>query len=82
MCYNTDSEADALVLLLMTWILSTVWEVLALCLAIWIVVKHLRELQRSSRGWAIGDCFAVLMRTHVVYFARYPRNFNAVNFLC
>jgi hypothetical protein len=66
----------------MTWILSTVWEVLALCLAVWIVVKHLRELQRSSTGWAIGDCFAVLMRTHVIYFARYPHNLNVVNFLC
>jgi hypothetical protein len=82
MCYPSDPEADALVLLFMTWILSTVWEVLALCLAIWIVVKHFREMQRSSTEWTVGDCFTVLMRTHVIYFARYLRNLNVVKFLC
>ncbi|KAG2035989.1 hypothetical protein BDR03DRAFT_960979, partial [Suillus americanus] len=70
-CSCNDPEADALILLLMTWMLSTVWEVLALCLAVWIVVKHFRELQRLSTGWVIGDCFTVLMRTHVVYFASF-----------
>ncbi|KAG1839914.1 hypothetical protein DFJ58DRAFT_916872 [Suillus subalutaceus] len=34
----------------MTWILSTVWEVLALCLAVWITVKQFRELRRHSTG--------------------------------
>ncbi|KAG1726720.1 heterokaryon incompatibility protein-domain-containing protein [Suillus paluster] len=55
----------------MTWILSTIWEVLALCLAVWIAVKHFRELRRSSTGGIIGDCFTVLVKTHVVYFTSF-----------
>jgi hypothetical protein len=54
----------------MTWVLSTAWEIIALCLAVWISVKHFRELQRPSTGWAVGDCFTVLIETHVFYFAR------------
>ncbi|KAG1775247.1 hypothetical protein EV702DRAFT_453442 [Suillus placidus] len=62
---------DDLILAFMTWILPTVWEILALCLAVRIAVKHLRELQRPLTGWLnVGDCFAVLIKTHVVYFAR------------
>jgi uncharacterized membrane protein len=53
-----------------TWMLGTVWEIIALCLAVWISVKHFRELQRASTGWAVGDCFTVLIETHVFYFAR------------
>ncbi|KAG2117758.1 hypothetical protein DEU56DRAFT_918963 [Suillus clintonianus] len=55
----------------MTWILGTIWEVLALCLAIWIAVKHFRELRRHSAGGIIGDCFTVLIQSHVVYFASF-----------
>ncbi|KAG1832583.1 hypothetical protein DFJ58DRAFT_235025 [Suillus subalutaceus] len=54
-----------------TWILGTVWEVVALCLAVWIAVKHFRELRRHSTGGIIGDCFTVLMQTHVSYFASF-----------
>ncbi|KAG1844835.1 hypothetical protein DFJ58DRAFT_747580 [Suillus subalutaceus] len=54
-----------------TWILSTVWEVVALCLAIWIAVKHFRELRQHSTIGIIGDCFTVLMKTHVSYFASF-----------
>ncbi|KAG1853491.1 hypothetical protein DFJ58DRAFT_394525 [Suillus subalutaceus] len=43
----------------MTWILGTVWEVLVLCLAVWIAVKHFRELRRHSTRGIIGDCFTV-----------------------
>ncbi|KAG2053721.1 hypothetical protein BDR06DRAFT_439703 [Suillus hirtellus] len=60
------------------WILGTMWEVLVLCLSVWIVVKHFRELrQQSAGGIIIADCFAVLMKTHVLYFA----SFVAVSFL-
>ncbi|KAG2032129.1 hypothetical protein BDR03DRAFT_971014 [Suillus americanus] len=55
----------------MAWILAIVWEVFALCLAVWIAVKHFRELRRHSSGGIIGDCFAVLMKTHVSYFASF-----------
>ncbi|KAG2355922.1 hypothetical protein BDR07DRAFT_1424820 [Suillus spraguei] len=54
-----------------TWILVTVFEVVALCLAVWITVKHFRELRRHSAGGIIGDCFEVLLRSHVLYFASF-----------
>ncbi|KAG2157249.1 hypothetical protein DEU56DRAFT_905912 [Suillus clintonianus] len=54
-----------------TWILGTVWEVLALCLAVWIAVKHFREQRQHSAGGIIGDCFTVLIKSHVLYFASY-----------
>jgi len=54
-----------------TWILGTVWEVFALYLAVRVAIKHFRELQRSSTGSIIGDCFTVLIKTHVFYFASY-----------
>jgi len=53
-------------LLATTWILGTVWEVLTLSLAVWIAIKHFREL---PTGWTIEDCFKVLIRSHVLYFA-------------
>jgi len=53
------------------WVLATVWEVLALCLAIWIAVKHFRELRPHSTGGMISDCFTVLVQTHVSYFASF-----------
>ncbi|KAG2132955.1 hypothetical protein DEU56DRAFT_913985 [Suillus clintonianus] len=54
-----------------TWILGTIWEVLALCLAVWIAVKHFRELRQYSAGGIIGDCFTVLIKSHVLYFASF-----------
>jgi hypothetical protein len=48
---------------------GTAWEALTLCLAIWIVFKHLREMRPQSTGrTAISDCFTVLLKTHVFYF--------------
>lgn len=49
-----------------TWILTVVWEVLVLCLAVWIAIRHFSGLQRRSAG---RDCFIVLIKTHVFYFA-------------
>ena len=66
--YLCDSITDPL-LVAATYILVTVWEVLALCVAVWIAVKHFREFQRPSTSWTIGDCFTVLIKTHVFYFA-------------
>jgi hypothetical protein len=54
----------------LTWILGTVWEVFALCLALWIAVKHFRELRQHSTGGVMEDCFTVLIKSHVLYFAR------------
>jgi hypothetical protein len=62
----------------MTWILGTVWEVLILCLAVWIAVKHFRELRQHSTSGIVGDCVAVLMKSHVSFFARWAHKVNAV----
>ncbi|KAG1865452.1 hypothetical protein DFJ58DRAFT_743281 [Suillus subalutaceus] len=66
-----DFTEDSLFLESITWILGTVWEALALCFAVWIAVKHFRELRQHSTSGIIGDCFAVLMQTHVSYFASF-----------
>lgn len=50
------------------WILNTVWEVLVLCLAVWVAAKHFFKLQRSTAGSRIVDFFAMLIKTHVLYF--------------
>ncbi|KAG1767929.1 hypothetical protein EDD22DRAFT_270096 [Suillus occidentalis] len=57
----------------MVWMLNTVWEVLALCLSVWIAVKHFRDMRRlgPSTGSTIGDCFRVLIQSHVLYFASF-----------
>ncbi|KAG2348036.1 hypothetical protein BDR05DRAFT_957688 [Suillus weaverae] len=43
------------------------WQVFALCLTVWIAVKHFRELRLSSTGWTIGGWFAVLVQPHAIY---------------
>ncbi|KAG2051480.1 hypothetical protein BDR06DRAFT_973792 [Suillus hirtellus] len=53
------------------WILGTIWEVLTLCLAVWIAVKHYRELRGRSTGDIMKNCFTVLMQTHISYFASF-----------
>jgi len=73
-------EGNTVFLTEITWILGTAWETLALSLAVWIAIKHFRELQRTSTGWAVGDCYTILMQTHVFYFARWGRNVNIVIF--
>ncbi|KAG2362245.1 hypothetical protein BDR07DRAFT_1407629 [Suillus spraguei] len=67
--YERDSE----LLVSMVWMLNTVWEVLALCLSVWIAVKHFRDLQQigPSTGSTIGDYFTVLIKSHVLYFASF-----------
>ncbi|KIK47242.1 hypothetical protein CY34DRAFT_9121 [Suillus luteus UH-Slu-Lm8-n1] len=65
-----DYEGDVGLLVSMVWMLNTVWEVIALCLSVWIAVKHFRDLRRlgPSTGSVIGDCFRVLIQSHVLYF--------------
>jgi hypothetical protein len=64
----------------MTWVLTTAWEILALCLAVWIAVKHFRELQGPSTRWTVRDTFTVLVKTHVFYFARFVLDFNPITY--
>jgi hypothetical protein len=63
-----------------TWVLTTAWEILALCLAVWIAVKHFRELQGPSTRWTIRDTFTVLVKTHVFYFARFVLDFSSITY--
>lgn len=60
-------EGDSLLLLSMGLVLATIWEVFALCLVVWIAVKHFHQPQRA---WlSIGDSVTELMKIHVFYFA-------------
>ncbi|KAG2360803.1 hypothetical protein BDR07DRAFT_123548 [Suillus spraguei] len=72
MC-DYSSGGSIQLLVSMIWMLNTVWEALALCLSVWIAAKHFRELRRlsPSTGSTIGDCFRVLIKSHVLYFASF-----------
>jgi hypothetical protein len=77
-------EGDVGLFASMIWMLNTVWEVLALGLSVWIAVKHFRDLRRfgPSTGLTIGDCFKVLIKSHVLYFARWACNVNVAIIFC
>ena len=75
-----DLQGDAVILVEITWILTTAWESLALFLAVWIALKHFRELQQPSSGWTVGDCFTILIKTHVFYFARFVNDLKVMFF--
>lgn len=64
-----EYEGDVQHLIIMVWILITVWEVLALCFVVWIAMEHYRELRRLPTESKTGKCLMVLIKTHVVYFA-------------
>ncbi|KAG1798956.1 uncharacterized protein HD556DRAFT_1525434 [Suillus plorans] len=66
-------EGDVQLLYSLVWMLITIWEVLALCLSVWVAVKHFRELRRLGplTGSTIGDCFRVLIQSHILYFASF-----------
>ncbi|KAG2354555.1 hypothetical protein BDR07DRAFT_1429077 [Suillus spraguei] len=65
-------QGDFQILFSMVWMLGIVWEVLALCLSVWISVKHFRNLRRPGLlAGSIRDCFRVLIKSHVLYFASF-----------
>jgi hypothetical protein len=68
MCLVSYQDGYAF-LLEIGWIFALAWETLVLCLAVWIAVKHFRELRGAPTGWTVGDCFTILIRTHAFYFA-------------
>ncbi|KAG2343699.1 hypothetical protein BDR05DRAFT_962812 [Suillus weaverae] len=70
---NSRYETDVQLLASVIWMLITLWEVIALCLSVWIAVKHFRDLRRlsASKRSTIGDCFGVLIKSHVLYFASF-----------
>ncbi|KAG2344296.1 hypothetical protein BDR05DRAFT_1018580 [Suillus weaverae] len=66
-----EYDGNVQLLFAMIWMLNSVWEVLALCLSVWIAVKHFCDLRQlnPSTGSTIGNCFRVLIKSHVLYFA-------------
>ncbi|KAG2124384.1 hypothetical protein DEU56DRAFT_596763 [Suillus clintonianus] len=72
-CLSLPVDGDASIMIDsdLEYVTGLAWEVLALCLAVWIVIKHFCELQRQPRGWNIKDCFTVLIQTHVLYFVAF-----------
>lgn len=68
-----DAGGNAEFLTLIIWILIIAWEVLALCLVLWIAVKQFRYLRRLrlSAGSIIVDMFTMLVKSHIRYFASF-----------
>ncbi|OAX35395.1 hypothetical protein K503DRAFT_371902 [Rhizopogon vinicolor AM-OR11-026] len=62
-----DYGYDSL-LLSVTWMLATVWELLALCLAAWIALKNFRERKRRPTELIVADYFTLLIKSHLCYF--------------
>ncbi|KAG2092657.1 uncharacterized protein F5147DRAFT_840604 [Suillus discolor] len=67
--HQCEDWENSFLLSAITWILGTVWEALALYLSVRIAIKHFRE--RLSTGSIIEDCFTVLIKSHVFYFASF-----------
>ncbi|KAG1905030.1 uncharacterized protein F5891DRAFT_1010375 [Suillus fuscotomentosus] len=42
-------------------LLTFSWQVVTPCFAVWIAIKHFRELRQHLAGGIIRDCFMVLM---------------------
>lgn len=70
-CDVVFEGGDSTLMYTVTWILITAWEVVAVCLTAWIAVKHFRELRRHSGRDIVEDGLAVLMKSHVAYFASF-----------
>ncbi|KAG2355077.1 hypothetical protein BDR07DRAFT_1427355 [Suillus spraguei] len=66
-CATTYGD-NTILLNSITWMFGTAWEVLVLFLAVWVAIKHFRELRQHSTGGIIEDCFMVLIKSHVFYF--------------
>ncbi|KAG2047218.1 hypothetical protein BDR06DRAFT_117437 [Suillus hirtellus] len=71
LCSLSYNPEDVTFLYAITWIFFIAWEVVALCLAVWIALKHFLELRQHSAGGIIGNCFAVLIKSHMVHFTSF-----------
>lgn len=79
---NTKYAGDTILLYTITWILAIAFEIIVLCLAVWIAIKQLRELRQHSTKCIFNDHLTihVLMKTHLSYFARWAHNVKVVLF--
>ncbi|KAG1805092.1 uncharacterized protein HD556DRAFT_1437255 [Suillus plorans] len=64
----TTIDAEMMHLFYESVISTVVWEILVLFLALWIVLKHFRELRQSPTRLNIDHCFTILMESHAPYF--------------
>ncbi|KAG2144142.1 uncharacterized protein EDB93DRAFT_546579 [Suillus bovinus] len=68
-CAVVFANMDAVHLHDAAWIPSVLWEVLAFCLVVWIIVVHFCELRKHGpTGLTVIDYFTVLIKTHMLYF--------------
>lgn len=68
--YYAEGKIPLLIGGVWEYVTGLIWEIIVLSLAVWIVIKHFRELRRQSR-WNLQGCFTVLIQTHVFYFAAF-----------
>ncbi|KAG2050426.1 hypothetical protein BDR06DRAFT_645461 [Suillus hirtellus] len=64
----TKIDVDMVYLTYESVISTAVWEILVLFLAVWIVIKHFRELRQLPTGSTVGDCLTILIESHTFYF--------------
>jgi hypothetical protein len=67
MCFN-EGDTYQLDLNSESFISTAIWEILAVVLVVWIVIKHFHGLRQSPTGLIIRDCFTVLIQSHALYF--------------
>ncbi|KAG2140615.1 hypothetical protein DEU56DRAFT_797697 [Suillus clintonianus] len=67
-CLTGYANLEAMQLTRETLIPTLIWEILALCLALWIVIKHFCEVRQMPTG---GDSFMVLIKGHVLDFVAF-----------
>ncbi|KAG2032786.1 hypothetical protein BDR03DRAFT_969166 [Suillus americanus] len=67
-CIDYTVDTNTTNLTYESMISTAVWEILALFLTVWIVIKRFCELRRSPTGSTIGHRFTMLTHSHVFYF--------------
>jgi hypothetical protein len=65
---TTEFDPHMIYLAYESVISTAVWEILALFLTIWIIIKYFRELRQSPTGSTIGGCLTILIESHAFYF--------------
>ncbi|KAG2342702.1 hypothetical protein BDR05DRAFT_963914 [Suillus weaverae] len=65
LCFTQYTNPVAMALTRETLIPTLIWEILALCLALWIVAKHFCEVRQMPIA---GDSFTMLIKGHVLDF--------------
>jgi len=77
MCNYYSTNGDSQLLRDVAYICGILWEVLALCLAVWVGVQHSREMERPWTLWNTVDCIIVLIKTHARYFIAWVHKLDA-----